>query len=82
MGDGAAPRRYPSFTMVGLQAFVWVTAEGAEMVFMNGLTEKIIGAAIEVHKVLGPGLLESAYDGCLAHALCEHWVSVVVTASQ
>jgi hypothetical protein len=27
---------------------------------MNGLTEKIIGAAIEVHKVLGPGLLESA----------------------
>ena len=34
---------------------------------MNGLTEKIIGAAIEVHKVLGPGLLESAYEGCLAH---------------
>ena len=27
------------------------------------LTEKIIGAAIEVHKVLGPGLLESAYEG-------------------
>jgi GxxExxY protein len=36
---------------------------------MNGLTEKIIGAAIEVHKVLGPGLLESAYEGCLAHEL-------------
>lgn len=34
---------------------------------MNGLTEKIIGAAIEVHKALGPGLLESAYEGCLAH---------------
>ena len=34
---------------------------------MNGLTEKIIGAAIEVHKTLGPGLLESAYEGCLAH---------------
>jgi len=36
---------------------------------MNGLTEKIIGLAIEVHKVLGPGLLESAYEGCLAHEL-------------
>ncbi|HEY3303680.1 MAG TPA: GxxExxY protein [Candidatus Binatia bacterium] len=36
---------------------------------VNGLTEKIIGAAIEVHKVLGPGLLESAYEVCLAHEL-------------
>jgi GxxExxY protein len=36
---------------------------------MNGLTERIIGAAIEVHRVLGPGLLESAYEGCLAHEL-------------
>ena len=35
----------------------------------HGLTEKIIGAAIEVHKTLGPGLLESAYEGCLAHEL-------------
>jgi len=34
---------------------------------MDGLTEKIIGAAIDVHKVLGPGLLESAYELCLAH---------------
>lgn len=32
----------------------------------NNLTGKIIGAAIEVHKVLGPGLLESAYEECLA----------------
>lgn len=30
-------------------------------------TERIIGAAIEVHKALGPGLLESAYQTCLAH---------------
>jgi GxxExxY protein len=36
---------------------------------VNGLTEKIIGVAIEVHKVLGPGLLESAYEECLAHEL-------------
>ncbi len=33
------------------------------------LTEKIIGAAIAVHKELGPGLLESAYEACLRHEL-------------
>src|SRR5262245_29057272 len=44
-------------------------AEGAEKTVMNELTERIVGAAIEVHKVLGPGLLESAYEGCLAHEL-------------
>jgi len=31
------------------------------------LTEKIIGCAIEVHRNLGPGLLESTYESCLAH---------------
>lgn len=33
------------------------------------LTHSIIGAAIEVHRVLGPGLLESAYEECLAEEL-------------
>ncbi len=33
------------------------------------LTREIIGAAIEVHKALGPGLLESAYESCLAREL-------------
>ena len=33
------------------------------------LTEQIIGAAIEVHRALGPGLLESAYEECLCHEL-------------
>ncbi|MCA9959545.1 MAG: GxxExxY protein [Anaerolineales bacterium] len=33
------------------------------------ITEKIIGAAIEVHRHLGPGLLESAYQACLAHEM-------------
>ncbi len=35
----------------------------------NHLTGEIIGAAIEVHKHLGPGLLESAYEECLCHEL-------------
>ena len=33
------------------------------------LTERIIGAAIQVHKELGPGLLESIYETCLCHEL-------------
>lgn len=36
---------------------------------VNKTTEQIIGAAIEVHRVLGPGLLESAYEECLCHEL-------------
>ncbi len=47
---------------------------------VNEITEAIIGAAIEVHRALGPGLLESAYMQCLCHELhlrglpfvCEH----------
>jgi GxxExxY protein len=35
----------------------------------NELSYKIIGAAIKVHTVLGPGLLESAYEECLAYEL-------------
>jgi len=35
----------------------------------NELSFEIIGAAIEVHRVLGPGLLESAYEECLCYEL-------------
>jgi GxxExxY protein len=35
----------------------------------NELSGQVIGAAIEVHKQLGPGLLESAYEECLAHEM-------------
>ena len=37
----------------------------------NELTHEIIGAAIEVHKRLGPGLLESTYEECLCHELTQ-----------
>jgi GxxExxY protein len=39
------------------------------MIQNDPLTEKIIGAAIEVHRVLGPGVLGSAYEECLCHEL-------------
>lgn len=35
----------------------------------NTLTSRIIGAAIDVHKLLGPGLLESAYEACFVYEL-------------
>lgn len=39
------------------------------MLYEKDLTGQIIGAAIEVHRELGPGLLESAYQACLAREL-------------
>jgi GxxExxY protein len=35
----------------------------------DDLSNRVIGCAIEVHRELGPGLLESAYEQCLAHEL-------------
>jgi len=36
---------------------------------MSNLSEQVLGAAIDVHTELGPGLLESTYERCLAHEL-------------
>ena len=43
---------------------------------LDRITEGIIGAAIEVHRNLGPGLLESAYESCLAFELVERGLKV------
>jgi len=43
---------------------------------LNKITETIIGAAIQVHRVLGPGLLESAYVACLAYEMRKRGLAV------
>lgn len=43
---------------------------GAEAQRENEITERVIGCAIEVHRALGPGLMESAYEACLYQELC------------
>jgi GxxExxY protein len=43
---------------------------------LNALTECIIGAAPEVHHELGPGLLENAYEACLAVELMDRGLSI------
>jgi GxxExxY protein len=50
---------------------IFTTTESAEPTENeeSNLTGKIIGAAIEVHRALGPGLLESAYEACLVYEL-------------
>jgi GxxExxY protein len=44
---------------------------------LNKITEIIIGAAIEVHRALGPGLLESAYAACLVYELRQRGLNVL-----
>ena len=45
------------------------------MLFEGKITEKIIESAIEIHRHLGPGLLESAYEECLCFELKQHDLS-------
>jgi GxxExxY protein len=49
-----------------------INAEGAEEregKSLDRISHEVIGAAMKVHSALGPGLLESAYEACLAHEL-------------
>ena len=43
---------------------------------INNITDKIISAAIAVHRELGPGLLESAYEACLVYELVQRGLSI------
>lgn len=46
------------------------------MMTLNDLSYKIIGCAYEVHKALGPGLLESTYEACLCYELDQIGIGV------
>jgi GxxExxY protein len=46
-----------------------INRRDAETLSFNELTERVIGACIEIHRALGPGLLESAYEECLCYEL-------------
>lgn len=50
-------------------------AEARRKLVLEDLTEQIIGAAIEVHRQLGPGLLESAYEECVCYELASRGIS-------
>ena len=52
------------------------SAGAADLERLNKITDGIIGAAIEVHRAPGPGLLESAYETCLAYELSERGLRV------
>jgi len=47
----------------------FINRRDAETQSFNELTERVIGACIDIHRALGPGLLESAYEECLCHEL-------------
>ena len=50
--------------------------EQERLEYLNKISESIIGAAIEVHKYLGPGLLESVYEICLVEELEQRGLKV------
>jgi GxxExxY protein len=54
-----------------IEALQWRERTPAYQANPNQLTQKIIGAAIKIHRRLGPGLLESAYETCLVFELRE-----------
>ena len=48
----------------------------------DDLSNRVIGCAIEVHRHLGPGLLESAYEQCLAHELSRNNIAFQLQLAQ
>jgi GxxExxY protein len=54
-----------------------IAHEGAHHLSMFQLTDRIIGSVIKIHRRLGPGLIESAYESCLAYELDSQQLKVV-----
>src|SRR3984893_2391584 len=54
-------------------------ADSAEEMNINQLTDAVIGSAIEIHRALGPGLLESTYEMCLCY---QRWVLLILFERQ
>jgi GxxExxY protein len=59
-------------------SFTTEDTEDTERFPQKGITEAIIAAALTVHKALGPGLLESVYERCLAFELAERGYKVAM----
>ena len=68
-------KEYPDLTPSEMASVHHRGTEDTE-VDLDTTTERIIGAAIEVHKVLGPGLMESAYEECLCRELALRGIGV------
>lgn len=61
----------------GRNASFAIDQQGVQRLSMFQLTDRIIGSAIKIHRRLGPGLLESAYESCLAYELDLQGLTVV-----
>jgi GxxExxY protein len=53
------------------------SAEGVQLDRLNELSHRIIGAGIDIHRVVGPGLLESTYRPCMIYELRDRELKVV-----
>jgi len=53
-----------------------ITVPASSQPRVNRMTGAVVSAAMKVHSILGPGLLESAYQACLAHELRKHGLKV------
>ena len=80
--EGEGARRVRGACPVGA---IYAGTSGKEQLSMDGravdITEQILGAAIAVHRALGPGLLESTYEACLAFELIDRGLPIVRQAA-
>jgi len=60
-----------------MKVFKPQSTQRAQRMELNEISEKIIGAAIQAHTTLGPGLLESTYEACLKYELQKRGLNVL-----